>query len=71
MCEEGESGLPSRLAELYRRRTFGIKPGLDAIAEVLDALGNPQQACGVIHVAGTNGKGSVSSMVATLLSHLG
>jgi dihydrofolate synthase/folylpolyglutamate synthase len=71
MCDEGGSGLPSRLAELYRRRTFGIKPGLDAIAEVLDALGNPQQACGVIHVAGTNGKGSVSSMVASLLSHLG
>lgn len=40
-----------------------IKLGLERIRIVLEALGNPQQSCPVIHVAGTNGKGSVCAMV--------
>lgn len=40
-----------------------IKLGLDRIRAVLDALGNPQRAYRIVHVAGTNGKGSVCAMI--------
>ncbi|MEO5926768.1 MAG: folylpolyglutamate synthase/dihydrofolate synthase family protein [Bryobacteraceae bacterium] len=40
-----------------------IKLGLDRIRIVLEALGNPQRAYRIIHVAGTNGKGSVCAMI--------
>lgn len=39
------------------------KLGLERIAALLDALGNPQRCGGFIHVAGTNGKGSTSAMI--------
>jgi dihydrofolate synthase / folylpolyglutamate synthase len=39
------------------------KFGLERIAAVLDALGNPQRAFRVVHVAGTNGKGSTCAMI--------
>jgi dihydrofolate synthase/folylpolyglutamate synthase len=39
------------------------KLGLERIAVLLDALGNPQQACRIVHVAGTNGKGSTCAMI--------
>src|SRR5437588_2324869 len=40
------------------------KLGLERITVLLEALGNPQQACRMVHVAGTNGKGSTSAMIA-------
>jgi dihydrofolate synthase / folylpolyglutamate synthase len=40
-----------------------IKLGLERIRTLLDALGNPQRAYKVVHVAGTNGKGSVCAMI--------
>lgn len=39
------------------------KLGLERIARLLDALGNPERACRWIHVAGTNGKGSTCAMI--------
>jgi dihydrofolate synthase / folylpolyglutamate synthase len=45
---------------------FGIKLGLENIAALLAALGNPQSRFLSIHVAGTNGKGSVSAMLARI-----
>src|ERR1039457_3141928 len=39
------------------------KLGLDRIARLLGALGNPQQVCRFVHVAGTNGKGSTCAMI--------
>jgi dihydrofolate synthase/folylpolyglutamate synthase len=39
------------------------KLGLDRIALLLEALGNPQQSCRIVHVAGTNGKGSTCAMI--------
>src|ERR1700681_2678907 len=39
------------------------KLGLDRIRRVLEALGNPQRAYRVVHVAGTNGKGSTCAMI--------
>jgi dihydrofolate synthase/folylpolyglutamate synthase len=40
-----------------------VKFGLDRIRAVLDALGNPQRTFRVVHVAGTNGKGSTCAMI--------
>jgi dihydrofolate synthase/folylpolyglutamate synthase len=46
---------------------FGIKLGLENIATLCAALGDPQNRFLSIHVAGTNGKGSVSAMLAEVL----
>ena len=59
------------LAYLYGLQKFGIKLGLANIEYILDAIGNPQRSFPAIHVAGTNGKGSTSSMIASVLSASG
>jgi len=46
---------------------FGIKLGLENIATLCEALGTPQDSFPSVHVAGTNGKGSVSAMIADVL----
>ncbi|RPJ03238.1 MAG: bifunctional folylpolyglutamate synthase/dihydrofolate synthase [Candidatus Aminicenantes bacterium] len=52
---------------LGRLQHFGIKLGLENIAALCLALGNPQNRFLSIHVAGTNGKGSVSAMLAEIM----
>ncbi len=52
---------------LFARTTQGIKPGLEIITSLLEALNNPHQQLAVIHVAGTNGKGSVCAMLESIL----
>lgn len=47
---------------------FGIKPGLERITKMMAYLGNPQDKLKFVHIAGTNGKGSVSTMIASILS---
>ena len=59
------------LEKLYALRTFGIKPGLETTLALLERLGNPQHAFAVIHVAGTNGKGSVCAMLDSVLRQTG
>lgn len=46
---------------------FGIKPGLERISMLLDLLGNPQDKIKTVHIAGTNGKGSTSTMISNML----
>ena len=50
---------------------FRVDLGLRRIAEILELLGNPQDKLHCIHVAGTNGKGSVCSIVASILNEAG
>lgn len=50
---------------------FGIKPGLERITSLLKRLGNPQNKYKTIHVTGTNGKGSVTAMLSSILSESG
>ena len=50
---------------------FGIKEGLERIRELSAALGEPQNFYRTIHVAGTNGKGSVCAMLAEMLKAQG
>ncbi len=59
------------LEEMYALRRFGIKLGLDTIQAVLAKLGNPHTAYKSIHIAGTNGKGSVAANLATILQMAG
>lgn len=46
-------------------------PGLERISAVLERLGNPQNSLRVIHIGGTNGKGSTAAMVAGMLEACG
>jgi dihydrofolate synthase/folylpolyglutamate synthase len=55
------------LSWLLGLEQFGIKLGLHNITAILEALGNPQAAFRAVHVAGTNGKGSVTAMIDTVL----
>lgn len=52
---------------LYSLQKFGLKLGLNNIEALLSALGRPERNFYSIHVAGTNGKGSTSAMIANLL----
>lgn len=64
------TSLEEALPILYQRTstsTFGIK----AFKQCMDDLGNPQKQLHVVHVAGTNGKGSVSNYISTSLEKAG
>lgn len=68
--------MPSRaytecLDSMYRMRRFGIILGLSTIANILNGLGNPHRTFPSIHIAGTNGKGSVASAIAAILQEAG
>ena len=49
------------------KNKFGSRLGLDVIRKLLDLLGNPHLDMNYIHIAGTNGKGSTASYIATVL----
>ena len=59
------------LDNVYGRLVFGIKPGLERISALLDRLGDPQKQLKFVHVAGTNGKGTCSTLVASALQACG
>jgi dihydrofolate synthase/folylpolyglutamate synthase len=58
-------------AWLAHLEQFGIKLGLETITAIAEALGHPERACPVLHIAGTNGKGSVSALVSHALTSSG
>lgn len=59
------------LERLAARRRFGIHPGLETMRAVCAALGNPEREFAVIHIAGTNGKGSVAAICEAALRTMG
>src|SRR5437867_2673858 len=59
------------LEHLYRLERFGIKLGLDNIRRLLSLLGDPHHGLKVLHVTGTNGKGSVCAYAASVLEKAG
>ena len=59
------------LDNVYGRLVFGIKPGLERISALLDRLGAPHKQLKFVHVAGTNGKGTCSTLVASALQACG
>ena len=50
---------------------LGGAPGLDRMRALLAELGNPEQRLQYIHIAGTNGKGTLAAMTASILTHAG
>ncbi len=64
-------GYSETLDYLYGLEKFGIVFGLENIRWILSLLDNPQDSYQSIHVAGTNGKGSVASMVSFVLKGAG
>jgi dihydrofolate synthase/folylpolyglutamate synthase len=52
---------------LYGLQQHGMKFGLDNIRRLMSIFGNPQLAFRAVHVAGTNGKGSTSAMIESIL----
>ena len=56
---------------LESANVFGIQLGLGRIQALLERLGNPQNNYKTIHVTGTNGKGSVTAMIASVLTEAG
>lgn len=63
--------LYSRLPMFQNQGTRAYKPGLSGIIAFCEHLGNPQEHFKSIHVAGTNGKGSTSHMLASVLQAAG
>lgn len=55
------------LKSLFNLQRLGIKLGLEHTFRLLDVIGNPQENLTMIHVAGTNGKGSTCAMIASIL----
>ena len=66
-----KNGYNDAVKLLTSQGKFYINLGLERISKVLDLLGNPQDSLNCIHVAGTNGKGSVCAIIATVLQYAG
>ena len=56
---------------LYALKAGGVKFGIDRMRRLAESLGHPERSYPVIHVAGTNGKGSVSAMIESILRTAG
>jgi dihydrofolate synthase/folylpolyglutamate synthase len=63
--------LTALLERLYARRRFGIRPGVERVRALLATLGNPEKQFRSIHVVGTNGKGSTSAFLSSVLKCAG
>jgi len=63
--------IESSLEKLFSLHTFGVKLGLENVKKFLKLLGNPQYHLKAIHIAGSNGKGSTASFIASILMECG
>ncbi|MGC4096567.1 MAG: folylpolyglutamate synthase/dihydrofolate synthase family protein [Nitrospira sp.] len=62
---------PSTVQLLYGLQQHGIKLGLDTIRALLGRVGDPHRRFPVLHIGGTNGKGSTAAMTASMLQAAG
>ena len=56
---------------IHQRAWVGQKPGLERISRLLDRLGNPQEKLKLVHIAGSNGKGSTAAILSSVLTAAG
>ncbi|HSF05325.1 MAG TPA: bifunctional folylpolyglutamate synthase/dihydrofolate synthase, partial [Methylomirabilota bacterium] len=61
----------ARLLALRGGEHAGMRPGLERIEGLLEALGRPESRYTLVQVGGTNGKGSIAAMLATILKAAG
>lgn len=59
------------LNKIHSLNKFGSRPGLGRVKRLLSSMGNPQDDVKYIHVAGTNGKGSVCAVISSVLKSAG
>ena len=59
--------IDTTLEELYSLQRLGIKVGLEHTIQLLNEIGNPHKKLKLVHVAGTNGKGSTCSILTKIL----
>jgi dihydrofolate synthase / folylpolyglutamate synthase len=64
----GREEYRATLDALYRRRRFGIRPGIEVVSALLDSMGHPERSFPSVHVTGSKGKGSVAAMVQAILT---
>src|SRR3989344_6115865 len=57
--------------KLFKLKRLGINPSLEPIKQIMNVYGNPQNKLKLIHVAGTNGKGSVCAITTNVLINAG
>ena len=57
------SSISETLESLFSLERLGVKMGLEHTEKLLSTLGNPQRNLNLIHIAGTNGKGSTASFL--------
>ena len=69
--EEEKMTYQQAVARVDSRLRFGIKAGLDNITALLHKLGDPHKKLRVVHVAGTNGKGTTCTLLAAVLCKAG
>jgi len=71
MTDNQQNSLEAQYSEalewLYNIRRFGSKLGLEFVIHLLNLMGNPHEDFKSIHIAGTNGKGSTTAMIASIL----
>ncbi len=63
--------IDTALEQIYSLKQFNVKLGLDNITELLNFINNPQNSLKTFHVAGSNGKGSTCSFMASILQEYG
>ena len=56
---------------MQKKQSLGMKPGLSNISALLSQMGDPQEKLRIIHIAGTNGKGTVAALISNALSDCG
>ncbi|WP_373231392.1 folylpolyglutamate synthase/dihydrofolate synthase family protein [Cohnella sp.] len=64
-------GAAEAMAWITGLTSFGIRPGLERINRLMERFGHPQRRLKFIHVAGTNGKGSVCAYLTSVLRQSG
>ncbi|MCK9229967.1 MAG: bifunctional folylpolyglutamate synthase/dihydrofolate synthase [Syntrophales bacterium] len=63
--------IKTALDYLFSLENRGIHLGLGPVTELLESLGNPHRSLRTIHIAGSNGKGSVAAMIASIVKRAG
>ncbi|AXN65427.1 bifunctional folylpolyglutamate synthase/dihydrofolate synthase [Lactococcus cremoris] len=56
---------------IHSRLKFNIRPGLNRVSALLELLGNPEESLSMIHIAGTNGKGSTVAFTRSIFMQAG
>jgi dihydrofolate synthase/folylpolyglutamate synthase len=70
-AKHGKMTYEDAVHALYSLQKYGIKFGLDATSHLLKTFGNPHAGRTYVHIAGTNGKGSVAAMLEAVLMEAG